>query len=54
MKSKQKLFLEKKFFVPENFKIFWSEVWKVGFQFMLILGLLGMYIDAVFVFVTNS
>jgi hypothetical protein len=26
----------------------------VGFQFMLILGLLGMYYDAAVVFVTNS
>ena len=26
----------------------------MGFQFMLILGLLGMYFDAAVVFVTNS
>ena len=41
----------------KNFKIFgslWSEVWKVGFQFMLILGLLGMNFDAAVVFVTKS
>ena len=29
-------------------------VWKVGFQFMLILGLLGMYFDVAVVFVTKS
>ena len=28
-------------------KILWSKVWKGGFQLMLILGLLGMYFDAV-------
>ena len=33
---------------------FIKNVWKVGFQFMLILGLLGMYFDAVVVFVTKS
>ena len=31
-----------------------KNAWKVGFQFMLILGLLGMYFDAAVVFVTNS
>ena len=31
-----------------------KNVWKVGFQFMLILGLLGMYFDAAVVFVTKS
>ena len=30
-------------------KILWSEVWKGGFQFMQILGHLGMYFDAVVV-----
>jgi hypothetical protein len=37
------LFLKKKFVsLKENtFEILWSEVWKVGFQFMLILGLLA-------------
>ena len=35
-------------------KILWSEVWKGGFQLMQILDLLGMYFDAVVVFVTNS
>ena len=30
-------------------KILWSEVWKGGFQLMEILGLLGMYFDAVVV-----
>ena len=30
-------------------KILWSEVWKGGFQLMQILGLLGMYFDAVVV-----
>ena len=53
----------KKFFVPEkkvvglkktSFEILLSEVWKGGFQLMLILGLLGMYFDAAVVFVTNS
>ena len=33
---------------------FIKKVWKGGFQLMLILGLLGMYFDAVVVFVTNS
>ena len=32
-------------------KILWSEVWKGGFQLMLILVLLGMYFDAAVVFV---
>ena len=30
-------------------EILWSEVWKRGFQLMQILGLLGMYFDAVVV-----
>ena len=30
-------------------KILWSVVWKGGFQLMQILGLLGMYFDAVVV-----
>ena len=30
-------------------KILWNEVWKGGFQLMQILGLLGMYFDAVVV-----
>ena len=48
----------------ERSEIFWKllflkiyiikNVWKVGFQFMLILVLLGMYFDAVVVFVTKS
>ena len=33
---------------------FIKNVWKVGFQFMLILGLLGMYFDAAVAFVTKS
>ena len=37
-----------------GFEILWSEVWKGGFQLILILGLLGMYFDAAVVFVTNS
>ena len=62
-KTEQKLFLEKKnLFLKKNFvslkkiasEILWSEVWKVGFQFMLILGLLGVYFDAAVVFVTKS
>ena len=37
------------------FKIFRIDFFgKVGFQFMLILGLLGMYFDAAVVFVTKS
>ena len=35
-------------------KILWSEFWKGGFQLMLILVLLGMYFDAVVVFVTSQ
>ena len=35
-------------------KILWSEVWKGGFQLMEILVLLGMYFDAVVVFVTSQ
>ena len=35
-------------------KILWSEVWKGGFQLMQILVLLGMYFDAVVVFVTSQ
>ena len=35
-------------------KILWSEAWKEGFQLMLILVLLGMYFDAVVVFVTSQ
>ena len=30
-------------------KILWSDVWKGGFQLIQILGLLGMYFDAVVV-----
>ena len=57
------MFLGQTFFVPEkkivslnktSFKILWSEVWKGGFQLMLILGLLGMNFDAVVVFVTSQ
>ena len=33
---------------------FIKNVWKVGFQLMLILGLPGMYFDAVVVFVTSQ
>ena len=40
--------------ITQFLKILWSEVWKEGFQLMLILGLLGMYFDAAVVFVTNS
>ena len=35
-------------------KILWSEVWKGGFKSMLILVLLGIYIDAAVVFVKTS
>ena len=54
--EKKILFLKKKIVSLEktSFKILWSEVWKGGFQLMLILGLLGMYFDAAMVFVTNS
>ena len=43
------LFLKKKIvsLKKTSFEILWSEVWKGGFQLMLILGLLGMYFDAV-------
>ena len=41
-------------FTLQFLKILWSEVWKGGFQLMLILGLLGMYFDAAVVFVTKS
>ena len=54
---KQKKILER----SENFRNFSflkiyikKNVWKVGFQYMLILGLLGMYFDAAVVFVTKS
>ena len=40
-----KIYLIKKKFL----KILWSEVWKGGFQSIQILGLLGMYYDAVLV-----
>ena len=54
--GKKILFLKKNFVSLKKitFEILWSEVWKVGFQFMLILGFLGMYFDAAVVFVTNS
>ena len=54
--KKKILFLKKKFvsLKKNSFEILWSEVWKVGFQFMLILGLLGVYFDAAVVFVTKS
>ena len=45
---KQDLLRKKRFL-----KILWSEVWKGGFQLMLILVLLRMYFDAVVVFVTS-
>ena len=35
-------------------KILWSEVWKGGFQLIEILVLLGMYFEAVVVFVTGQ
>ena len=43
---KQDLLHEKQFL-----KILWSEVWKIQFQFQLmqILGVMGMYFDAVVV-----
>ena len=52
----QKLFLEKKnlFLKKITSEILWSEVWKGGFQLMLMLVLLGMYCDAVVGFVTKS
>ena len=46
---KQDLLHEKQFL-----KILWSEVWKRGFQMMLILVLLGMYFNAVVVFVASQ
>ena len=33
---------------------FIKNVWKMGFEFMLIFGLLGMYFDTAVVFVTKS
>ena len=63
IKAEQKLFLGQTFFVPEkrivsqkkdSSEILWSEVWKGGFQLMLIVGLLGMYFDAAVVFVTSQ
>ena len=57
-------FQEQNFFSRNNFclvfhvsvrKIYFiNNVWKVGFQFILILGLLGIYFDAVVVFVMKS
>ena len=35
-------------------KILWRKVWKGGFQLMLILDLLGMYFDALVLFVTSQ
>ena len=54
--EKKILFLKKIFVSLKKitFEIFWSEVWKVAFQFMLILGLLDMYFDAAVVFVMKS
>ena len=57
------MFLGQTFFVPEkkivnqkkdSSEILWSEVWKGGFQLMLIPGLLGMYFDAAVVFVISQ
>ena len=50
------LYSKKKFGAIQIFlKIYFiKNVWKVGFQFMLILGLLGMYFDAAVVFVMKS
>ena len=50
------LFLKKNFVSLKkiSFEILWSEVWKVGFQFILILGLPGMYFDAAVVFVASQ
>ena len=44
--------LTKFFFRNKKDKV--KKVWKVGFQLMLILGLLGMYFDVVVIFVTKS
>ena len=53
-----KMFLFLKFFFVSlkktTFEILSSEVWKGGFQLMLILVLLGMYFDAAVVFVTSQ
>ena len=46
---KQDLLSKKQFL-----KVLWSEVWKGGFQLIQILGLLGMYFDAVVVEVLLS
>ena len=45
---------KKKLLVWKFFFEIWSEVWKVVFQFMLILDLLGMYFDAAVGFVKKS
>ena len=44
--NKKFLFLKKKVvsLKKTSFEILWSEVWKGGFQLMLILGLLGTYV----------
>ena len=46
---KQELVHKKQFL-----KILWSEVWKGGFHLIQILGLLGMYFDAVVVEVEKN
>ena len=54
-KAKKKLEQSEKFWKFLFLKIYFiKNVWKVGFQIMLILGLLGMYFDATVVFVTKS
>ena len=57
-KSCPYIFLFMKFFFfslkKNTFEILWSEVWKRGFQLMLILGLLGMYFDVAVAFVMKS
>ena len=50
------LFLKKKIvsLKKTSFEILWSEVWNVGFQLMLILGILCRYFNASVVFVKNT
>ena len=55
VKQKKNSERSENFWKSSFLKIYFKKnVWKVGFQFMLILGLLGMYFDAAVVFVRKS
>ena len=56
LKSQRHLCIVKQYLllIKNSLKILWSEVWKGGFQLMQILGLLGMYFDAVAAEVKNN